>query len=142
MRAFLVLVALAAMLAAPTSASARTQSSVTVDASKYGRILFDGRGFALYTFTRDARARSTCSGACAKKWPPYIVSRRPVAGVGAKRSLLGTIRRSDGTLQATYAGRPLYYYVSDKKPGQILCQNVSLFGGLWLVVRADGRPVR
>ena len=141
MRAFLVLVALAVMLAAPTSASARTQSSVTVDASKYGRILFDGRGFALYTFTRDARGRSTCSGACAKKWPPYIVSRRPVAGVGAKRSLLGTIRRSDGTLQATYAGRPLYYYVSDKKPGQILCQNVSLFGGLWLVVRADGRPV-
>jgi predicted lipoprotein with Yx(FWY)xxD motif len=61
MRAFLVLVALAAMLAAPTSASARTQSSVTVDASKYGRILFDGRGFALYTFTRDARGRSTCS---------------------------------------------------------------------------------
>jgi len=141
MRAFLVLVALAAMLAAPTSASVRTQSSVTVDASKYGRILFDGRGFALYTFTRDARGRSTCSGAWAKKWPPYIVSRRPVAGVGAKRSLLGTIRRSDGTLQATYAGRPLYYYVSDKKPGQILCQNVSLFGGLWLVVRADGRPV-
>jgi predicted lipoprotein with Yx(FWY)xxD motif len=106
MRAFLVLVALAAMLAAPTSASARTQSSVTVHASKYGRILFDGRGFALYTFTRDARGRSTCSGACAKKWPPYIVSRRPVAGVGAKRSVLGTIRRSDGTLQATYAGRP------------------------------------
>ena len=142
MRAFLVLVALAAMLAAPTSASARTQSSVTVDASKYGRILFDGRGFALYTFTRDARGRSTCSGACAKKWPPYIVSRRPVAGVGAKRSLLGTIRRSDGTLQATYAGRPLYYYAGDRKPGQVLCQNVKEFGGTWLVLRASGRLVR
>ena len=107
-------------------------------ASKYGRILFDGRGFALYTFTRDPRGRSTCAGACAKKWPPDIVSNRPAAGKGAKCSLLRTVRRSDGSLQATYAGRPLYYYVSDKKPGQILCQNVSLFGGLWLVVRADG----
>jgi hypothetical protein len=37
--------------------------------------------------------------------------------------------------------RPLYY-VDDRKPGQILCQGVSLFGGLWLVERADGRVVR
>ena len=110
-------------------------------ASKYGRILFDGRGFVLYTFTRDPRGRSTCDGACAKRWPPDIVSNRPAAGEGANDSLLGTIRRSDGSLQATYAGRPLYYYIGDKKPGQILCQAVSLFGGLWLVERADGRQV-
>ena len=57
-------------------------------------------------------------------------------------SLLGTVRRSDGTIQATYAGRPLYYYVGDTKAGQILCQNVSEFGGRWLVVRANGVPVR
>ena len=64
------------------------------------------------------------------------------AGAGAKRSLLGTLRRADGSRQATYAGRPLYYYVGDRKAGQILCQNVSEFGGLWLVVRASGVPVR
>jgi predicted lipoprotein with Yx(FWY)xxD motif len=141
MRTFLVLVTLATMMAVPASASARAQSSVAVHASKYGRVLFDGRGFALYAFTRDPRGRSTCVAACAKKWPPYIVSRRPVAGVGAKRSLLGTIRRSDGRVQATYAQRPLYHYVNDKRPRQILCQNVSLFGGIWLVVRPDGRLV-
>jgi predicted lipoprotein with Yx(FWY)xxD motif len=140
MRTFLILVTLAAVIAVPASAS-RAQSSVAVHASKYGRVLFDGRGFALYAFTRDPRGRSTCAGACAKNWPPYIVSHRPVAGVGAKRSLLGTIRRSDGRVQATYARRPLYYYVNDKKPRQILCQNVSLFGGIWLVVRPDGRLV-
>ena len=142
MRTFLVLAALAALLAVPASASTRRQSSVAAHASKYGRILFDGRGFALYSFTRDSRGRSTCAGACAQKWPPYIVSGRPAAGVGARASLLGAIRRNDGSLQATYAGRPLYYYVDDKKPGQILCQGVSLFGGLWLVVRPDGHPVR
>jgi predicted lipoprotein with Yx(FWY)xxD motif len=41
----------------------------------------------------------------------------------------------------TYAGRPLYYYVGDKKPGQVLCQNVNEYGGLWLVMRPSGRPV-
>jgi predicted lipoprotein with Yx(FWY)xxD motif len=51
-------------------------------------------------------------------------------------------RRSDGSVQANYAGRPLSDYVGDRKPGQILCQNVSGFGGLWLVVHANGSPVR
>ena len=49
--------------------------------------------------------------------------------------------RHDGSRQATYAGRPLYYYVGDRKPGQILCQNVTEFGGVWRVVRASGRLV-
>src|SRR5262249_31194722 len=129
-------------VAVPASASAGARSSVAVHPSKYGHILFDGRGFALYTFMRDQSGRSTCAGACARKWPPFIVSSRPTAEAGAKGSFLGTIRRSDGKLQATYAGRPLYYFVADKKPGQILCQGVSEFGGLWLVERADGSPVR
>jgi predicted lipoprotein with Yx(FWY)xxD motif len=42
----------------------------------------------------------------------------------------------------TYAGKPLYYYVGDRKPGQVLCQNVPEFGGTWRVVRADGTLVR
>jgi len=64
-----------------------------------------------------------------------------VAG-GARRSLLGIVRRADGSRQVTYAGRPLYYYVGDRKPGQILCQNVLEYGGLWLVVAPSGKPVR
>ena len=56
--------------------------------------------------------------------------------------LIGTIRRADGRLQVTYGGRPLYYYVGDRQPGQVLCQNVEEFGGLWLVVRPSGRLVR
>lgn len=115
---------------------------VTVKSSSYGRILFDGRGFVLYGFTRDPRGKSVCTSACAKAWPPYIVKSRPRAGAGLAASRLGTIKRRDGSLQATFAGRPLYYYVGDKKPGQILCQNVTEFGGVWRVVRPSGILVR
>ena len=57
-------------------------------------------------------------------------------------SLLGTIRRADGSRQVTYAGRPLYFYVGDTKAGQVRCQNVFEYGGLWLVVRGSGLPVK
>jgi predicted lipoprotein with Yx(FWY)xxD motif len=118
------------------------RGTLTVRSSEYGRILFDGRGFVLYGFTADKKRRSVCAGACAKAWPPYLVERAPRAGRGVVESLLGTVRRAGGKRQVTYAGRPLYYYVGDRRPGQVLCQNVTEFGGVWLVVRASGRLVR
>jgi predicted lipoprotein with Yx(FWY)xxD motif len=139
-----IILALALLLpgAAAASAGASPPPTLTVGRSAYGTVLFDGRGKALYAFTRDRGGRSACSRACAAAWPPYIAGVDPRAGAGAHASLLGTTRRADGTRQVTYAGRPLYYYVGDRKPGQILCQNVSEYGGLWLVVRPNGRLVR
>src|SRR5919106_6248379 len=64
------------------------------------------------------------------------------AGHGLRRSLLSTTRRRDGSRQVTYAGHPLYYYVADRRAGQVLCQNVREFGGDWLVVHPDGTPNR
>ena len=146
MRAPIIVAALAAaalwLTTSAMSSGAANQSTLTARASSYGRILFDGRGFALYAFTRDAAGRSACSGACARRWPPYIVTRKASASRGVKASLLGTIRRGDGRLQAAYAGKPLYYYVGDREPLQVLCQNVREFGGLWLVVRPNGSVVR
>jgi predicted lipoprotein with Yx(FWY)xxD motif len=154
MRTLIVLltVAATALLAGPAasapetvtgaSASAASRSTLTARGSRFGRILFDGRGFVLYAFTRDPRGRTACYGACAAAWPPYLVTGKPRAGAGVNARLLGTTRRRDGSLQVTYAGRPLYYYVGDREPGQILCQNVFEFGGLWLVVRPSGAPVR
>jgi len=137
--AALVILLLAVGQAAAAGGAA---STVTAGRSTYGVVLFDGHGKALYAFTRDRRGQSTCSGACAAAWPPYVVGDGPRAGVGARRTLLGTTRRQDGRRQLTYAGRPLYYYVGDLRRGQILCQNVFEFGGRWLVIRPDGRLVR
>jgi predicted lipoprotein with Yx(FWY)xxD motif len=116
--------------------------TLSVKSSSFGRVLFDGRGYVLYAFTRDANGRSACYGACAKAWPVYYAKGILRAGTGVKRSLLGTAKRRDGRRQITYAGRPLYYYVGDTRPGQILCQNVAEFGGTWLIVRPSGRLVR
>jgi predicted lipoprotein with Yx(FWY)xxD motif len=138
----LVLAALAAaVFAGADMAAPAAGPSVTVRSTKFGRILFDGANRALYGFTSDRRGKPTCYGACAKAWPPYIVRGTLRPGAGTSRSLLGTTRRRDGSRQLTYAGKPLYYYVHDPR-GQVLCQNVNEFGGLWLVVRPSGKLVR
>lgn len=125
--------------AAPSATAA--DLTLAVRSTKYGRILFDAKGRALYAFTRDPRRRSVCYGACAVAWPPAFVSGTLRAGKGVSASLLGTTKRTNGKRQATYQGRPLYYYVHDPR-GVVLCQNVSEFGGLWLVVRPNGTLVR
>jgi predicted lipoprotein with Yx(FWY)xxD motif len=140
--ALFAILTVAVLAPAAMSSQDVDRGTVSTHSSRFGRILFDGRGFALYAFTKDPRGRSVCTGACAAAWPPYIVRTAPRAGAGLKGSLLRTTRRADGRLQVTYNGRPLYYYVGDRAPGQILCQNVSEFGGLWLVARPNGTLVR
>ena len=115
---------------------------VQAHSSRFGRVLFDQRGFVLYGFTADSSRASRCAGACAKAWPPLLVKSAAKALKGVDRSKLGTVTRRGGARQVTYAGHPLYYYVGDTKPGQILCQNVREYGGLWLVVAPSGRLVR
>jgi predicted lipoprotein with Yx(FWY)xxD motif len=129
------------LAAAPAGADPAAAPTLTVRSSAYGRVLWDGRGRVLYAFTADSARRSVCSGACAAAWPPYLVKGKLRAGAGVKQSLLGTIRRADGSRQLTYAKRPLYYYVGDSR-GEVSCQNVDEFGGLWLVVRPSGTLVR
>jgi predicted lipoprotein with Yx(FWY)xxD motif len=117
--------------------------TLTAQTSPYGTVLFDGRSFALYGFTLDDRGPSACYGDCAAAWPPYVVQSEQAlrAGPGVNPALLGVTRRSGGALQVTYNGWPLYYYVDDRSPLQILCQNVFVFGGRWLVVAPDGTLV-
>jgi predicted lipoprotein with Yx(FWY)xxD motif len=136
-----VLVAAVSVALAP--AAAKSKPTLTVGTSRYGRVLFDGNGRALYAFTRDRRGgRSRCYGDCARAWPVYYARAGLRVGKGVRQSLTGTVRRRDGRLQMTYDGRPLYYYVHDVGPRQISCQNVAEFGGTWLVIRANGRLVR
>ncbi|MEZ5078557.1 MAG: hypothetical protein R2725_14065 [Solirubrobacterales bacterium] len=127
--------------AAAAEASQRKGAKLTAVNSPYGRVIADRRGEALYLFGREKGRTSRCYGACARAWPPVLTKGRPRAGKGIERKLLGTTKRRNGKRQVTYAGHPLYYYVHDS-PGRILCHNVNEFGGLWLVVKPSGKPVR
>jgi predicted lipoprotein with Yx(FWY)xxD motif len=91
-------------------------------------VLTNARGFTLYWFAPDSVSKSRCYGTCAVYWPP--VTGAPTAGPGVS-GRLGTIKRSDGSLQATYDGHPLYTYIGDSAPGQASGNRVNLNGGLW-----------
>lgn len=126
-----------AMKAEATTSAAGAR--VRVVNSDFGRVIADGKGEAFYLFDKENSKKPQCYGACARVWPPVLTKGKPVAGGGAKQSLLGTTKRKNGKLQVTYAGHPLYYYVDDS-PGTILCHDVAEFGGLWLVVKPNGEP--
>jgi predicted lipoprotein with Yx(FWY)xxD motif len=98
-------------------------------------VLTTAKGFTLYWFAPDTPTRSTCNGTCADYWPP--VTGTPAAGPGVTGTL-ATIKRSDGTTQATYNGHPLYTYVGDTAPGQAFGNNLNLNGGLWHEVTVPG----
>jgi predicted lipoprotein with Yx(FWY)xxD motif len=116
------------------------RAQITAEDSRFGRILFDANGQVVYAFEIDRQNRSNCTSTeCVRAWPPVLTKEEPSAGGGVDASLLGTIRRSDSTLQVTYNGRPLYFY-EHEGPGEIKCHNVDLHGGLWWVVMPNGDP--
>ncbi|WOH37063.1 di-heme oxidoredictase family protein [Thalassotalea fonticola] len=72
------------------------------------------QGFTLYVFDNDLQQTgSTCNGGCAVNWPPLLVTDEVANGV----INLTTVVRDDGTLQAAYKGRPLYYFINDVAVG-------------------------
>ena len=115
----------------------RAGTRIVLAGSRFGTMLFNAKKQAIYIFEKDPKDRSVCSGECGEAWPPVFTTGEPVAGEGVKASLLGTIERRDGGRQVTYAGKPLYYYAHEG-PGQVLCHNVHLNGGLWWVVGPSG----
>ena len=135
-------IALLAVLAVGVPASTASASTVKVDSSRYGDILVDGKGRTLYLFTRDKKSKSRCYGQCAKAWPPFLTKGKPRAGKGTDPDLVGSTKRRNGKRQVTYNGHPLYYYIADRKAGQITCQNVVEFGGTWLLVSPGGAAIR
>lgn len=98
-------------------------------------VLTNVKGFAVYSFAPDTMTKSDCTGACAAAWPP--VKGPATAGVGLTGKL-GTIKRPDGSTQATYNGHPLYTFIKDTGPGTDKGNGVSAFGGLWHALTASG----
>jgi predicted lipoprotein with Yx(FWY)xxD motif len=125
--------------ATTTPSTANGAAMLTVaSAPEVGTVLVDADGFTVYDFHKDKGTTSSCYGACAKVWPPVITKGAPKAGDGAMPSRLGTTKRKDGTVQVTYAGHPLYTYVTDKKPGEANGQDIDSFGAEWYALQGSG----
>ena len=91
-------------------------------------IMVSPSGMTLYTFDKDTKGKSSCSGQCATKWPPFTVTSAP------KGNDYSTVKRDDGTMQLAYDGKPLYLYSGDSKPGERKGDNVN---GVWHVMKAE-----
>ncbi|HEX4525971.1 MAG TPA: hypothetical protein VH108_04450 [Gaiellaceae bacterium] len=136
-----VVVAAVAAAFAFAGGTATSGTKVAIGNSRLGRILVDSKGITLYDFPPDKGTVSVCYSACAAIWPPLITKGKPVAGPGVRASLLGTTKRKDGKLEVTYNGHPLYYFVSDRKPGQTTGQGLNQFGGPWWVLSPAGKEI-
>jgi predicted lipoprotein with Yx(FWY)xxD motif len=134
---------LVGFLVAGSIARSATQANGTVSLrkTKLGEVLVNSKGHTLYMFARDKNGKSSCSGSCAKFWPPYLQHGKVTAGSGVKASLLGTTRRSNGSMQITYKKHPLYGFALDKKAGQTNGEGNVAFGGKWYAVSAKGAAV-
>jgi predicted lipoprotein with Yx(FWY)xxD motif len=139
--ALLATVGVGAAMAASTSMRSSGGTVNAVNSAKYGMVLASSSGTTLYRYTLDKKGVSMCSGACAKFWPPLLMkgNAKPTVGAGVSAGLLGTIKRSNGVAQVSYAGFPLYFYAGDRKPGDVKGQG---FEGNWYVVNTTGALVK
>ena len=124
-----------------SSGSSVRVAAVASGPSALGRIVVDSRGHTLYLFEKDRRGASACSGACLVYWPPLLTGGAPAATKGARPSLLGSIRRADGTRQVTYAGHPLYLFSGDTRRGQTNGEGLKDFGAGWYVLMPSGKKI-
>jgi predicted lipoprotein with Yx(FWY)xxD motif len=109
----------------PAAAGGAVTLKVGTDAT-LGKFLTDEKGLTLYTFTKDTAGsgKSACTGGCATAWPALIGS-APTAKPAGVTGDFGTITRDDGTKQISYKGMPLYYFASDKSPGDTKGQGLN-----------------
>lgn len=95
----------------------------------HGSYLTDVRGMTLYTFDKDGAGVSICSKTCVKARPPYT------SAATAQKQLptgISIVTRADGLLQFAWNGKPLYYYASDAKAGDVTGDGTD---GTWHIVK-------
>ena len=97
-------------------------------------VLTNAQGFTLYSFAPDTPTKSNCNGTCAQNWPPV---KGPATASGVSGTF-GTIKRADGSTQATFDGHPLYAFAGDTAPGQNKGNGLNAAGGLWHEVTTSG----
>ena len=104
-------------------------------------MLVDGQGRTLYLFEKDHGMSSSCAGACASIWPPLTATGKPGAGTGCATNKIALIKRSDGGMQVTYGGHPLYTYAGDGAPGDTKGEGLNQFGAEWYVWPPNGSEI-
>jgi predicted lipoprotein with Yx(FWY)xxD motif len=123
--------------AAATGAAALAAAgpaSVGVKTGPLGAYLVDATGRTLYLFNTDKGTTSSCYTKCAANWPALVTGGSPQASAGATASMLGTTPRTDGSMQVTYNGHPLYRFGGDSAAGDTNGQGKA--GTWWLVAPA------
>ncbi len=118
-----------------------TGTVIKTGESKYGPMLFDSKGQAIYIWQLEDSSTAECYGNCAQEWPPVLTDGAPVATANVNNQLLGTTKRTDGTTQVTYNSHPLYYYAHEGV-GEVECHNVRTHGGLWWVIQPNGERAK
>ena len=115
----------------PAAATAGSLKTATIGGAT---VLTSANGFTLYSFAPDTATTSNCNGTCAQNWPP-VTGPTTASGV---TGTFGTIKRSDGSVQATFDGHPLYTFAGDTAPGQNKGNGLNVAGGLWDEITTSG----
>jgi predicted lipoprotein with Yx(FWY)xxD motif len=115
----------------PVSATAGSLKTATIGGAT---VLTNAKGLTLYSFAPDTPTKSNCNGTCAQNWPPV---KGPATASGVTGAF-GTIKRSDGSTQATFDEHPLYTFVGDTAPGQANGNGLNAAGGLWHEITTSG----
>ncbi len=113
--------------------AAKLPTIAAAESEEFGQILTGPNGMTLYTFANDTEGTSNCVDACAANWPPLTAAAgEELTAAGDVMGELGTIERADGSLQVTYNGAPLYYWINDVLPGDT---TGHLFREVWFVAQ-------
>ncbi|HZY67869.1 MAG TPA: hypothetical protein VFE52_04750 [Devosia sp.] len=136
------------VLAAPALGQTADAPISTATNAEEGEYLVDGSGLSLYLFKADTQGGNgrdavvTCFDDCLLSWPPLLVSEMPVGSGNVRSELLGTVTLPDGSIQATYNGWPLYYYIDDYAAGDINGHDIESFGEDWYLLSPAGERAR
>lgn len=116
----LILAPLALAVLAGTALAAEPFKTVTTDK---GDVLAGEKGMTLYTFKKDTSGTSNCYDKCAANWPPALA-----ASDAKAEGAYSLITRKDGAKQWAKDGMPLYYWIKDKKEGDVTGDGMN---GVW-----------
>ena len=126
--------------AASSAASSNAAAELKTATSSAGQIVVDGKGMSVYFFSNDVKdsGKSACVDACVAMWPAVTTSSATPSVEGVSGSV-STITTADGKKQVTVNGLPVYNFVNDKAPGDILGQGVK---GVWYLVSPAGEMIK